>query len=263
MSTQLVRQKSPEELEIEAKRVELAALEARFGEQELALATARAELRSFERRYAQSVGALFAELDRLEADVAKLDAQLNPHDPEKQTMASHAEACAQESAQAAHDAEAPSPTAEFNPSEELKKRYRKAAMQIHPDLAVYPEDRPRRERIMAQVNAAYEAGDADRLRQIMREWGSSPEAVTGEGPGADLIRIIRKIARVNESLGAVARELAALHATALGQLKVKVDEAAGDGNDLLAEMAKDLDRQIRDAKNRLFELRLSLTGSKA
>jgi hypothetical protein len=263
VSTHLLRQKSPEEVEIEAKRAELAAQEARFGEQELALATAQAELRSFEHRYVQALGALFAELDRLEADAAKLEASLHPRDAGKQSKASHAEARAQESAQAARDAQAPGPAPDFTPSEDLKNLYRKAAMRIHPDLAANPDDRPRRERIMAQVNAAYEAGDEDRLCQILREWESSPDGVTGDGPGADLIRLIRKIARVNERLAAMANELTALRATELAQLKVKVDEAAAKGQDLLADMAKDLNRQIREMKSRLSNLRSSSTGRKA
>lgn len=44
--------------------------------------------------------------------------------------------------------------------------------------------------------AAYEAGDAERLQQILRAWEESPESITGGGIGAVLIRLIRKIAQV-------------------------------------------------------------------
>jgi hypothetical protein len=47
---------------------------------------------------------------------------------------------------------------------------------------------------MAEANRAYEEGDEERLRVILQEWEGSPESVKGDGPGAELVRVIRKIA---------------------------------------------------------------------
>jgi len=263
VSTQLLRKESPEELEIEAKRIELAALEARFGEQELALATAHAEVRSFERRYIAALGILFAELDRIEAEIAQIEARLHPRDPEKQTWASDAEARAEESAQAAREAQSPGPAIDFAPSDDLKKLYRQAAMRIHPDLCSDPQDAPHRERVMAEVNDAYDAGDEARLRRILEDWDARPESVTGDGPGAKLIRLIRKIAQVKVRLAALDSELKAFRESELAQLKAQADRAAAEGQDLLADMGKNLKRQIREAKVRLSELRHKSAGRKA
>jgi DnaJ-domain-containing protein 1 len=68
------------------------------------------------------------------------------------------------------------------------------AKRIHPDLATDSEDRLRRQILMAEANRAFEEGDEDRLRRILHEYEASPDAVKGDGAGADLIRAIRKIA---------------------------------------------------------------------
>jgi hypothetical protein len=54
MSSDIVRNQTPEELELQRKQVELASLEADLIQRELDLATLRAELRNFERLRANS-----------------------------------------------------------------------------------------------------------------------------------------------------------------------------------------------------------------
>ncbi len=61
----------PEDRELEAKRSELAALEANLAERELQLTSLRVELSSFERKYLAEVGARYAELDELKAQLAE------------------------------------------------------------------------------------------------------------------------------------------------------------------------------------------------
>ncbi|MEE9148085.1 MAG: hypothetical protein V3U27_11890, partial [Candidatus Tectomicrobia bacterium] len=94
----------------------------------------------------------------------------------------------------------------------------------------------RRHAFMADVNQAYEEEDESRLRAILREWESNPEAVEGEGIGAELIRIIRKTAQVEERLRTIEIEMAELQTYELFHLKRKVEEAEAKGQDLLAAM---------------------------
>ena len=56
MSTDITRNPSPEERELEKKKTELASLEADLNQRELDLATLRAELAEFEGQYLRSVG---------------------------------------------------------------------------------------------------------------------------------------------------------------------------------------------------------------
>ena len=136
----------------------------------------------------------------------------------------------------------------------LKKLYREIAKAIHPDLATDEEERIRRQQLMAEADRAYEEGDEKRLRAILREWESSPESVKGEGPGAELVRVIRKIAQVEERLSTIEIEITQLKESDLYKLKIKVEEAEKERHDLLSEMAGQIDKQVADARNRLAEL---------
>jgi hypothetical protein len=64
-------------------------------------------------------------------------------------------------------------------------------------------------------------------------------------------RLLRRVAQVEEHLKVHAAELAELRASALWKLKAMVDEAAGQGKDLVAEMVARLTRDIMIARNRL------------
>lgn len=258
MTTDLSRQKSPEDLDVEDKRSELTALEARFSQCELALATAQAEMRTFERHYVKTMGGRFAELDQLQAEIAQIEATLHPHDSEKHVQAREARLRAEESAQATCAEPAAETEVEFNPSTDLRALYRRAALRIHPDLASRHEDRPHRERVMAAVNAAYESGDEERIKQILRDWESSPESVEGEGSGATLVRLIRKIAQTKQAIIAIEAAINSLQASDIFQLREKVRAEHSRGRDLLAEMAQNLDRKLRETRTRLLTAKASV-----
>ena len=123
-----------------------------------------------------------------------------------------------------------------------------AARQIHPDLTTDEQERNRRHQVMIEINRAYETGDEDRLQAILRDWQRSPEAVKDEGIGAELIRLIRKIAQVDERLGAIDVEIEAMKVSELAQLRDKVEAAEEEGRDLLQEMADEIEEEIARAK---------------
>lgn len=251
MSSRVALQQTPEERELDKKRAELAALESELCQHELDLATLQAEFRAFEGRYLAIVGIRYAELDEIEARIAEAYARLHPRDNQAREKAQRTRTRARESGEAAGTArEQPAPK-DFKPPEDLKKLYREAAKRIHPDLTTDPEERARRTRLIADVNLAYQDGDVSRLQTILREWKESPEAVAGEGPGAELIRIIRKIAQVENRLRSIRAELVKLKESDLYQLKTKVEQAEIEGRDLLGEMAATLQEQIAAALRRL------------
>jgi hypothetical protein len=242
---------SPEARELDKKRAELAGLEVRLAERELDLATLQAELRSFEGTYLRVVGSRLAELDEIEAQIGEAGARNKPKDREAQERASQARAQAQESARAVEAEREIGKREPFTASEDLKRLYREVAKRIHPDLATDESERKRRHELMAEANRAYEERDAARLEAILRDWESSPESVKGEGPGAELVRVIRKIAQVEGRLGAISAEIARLEESDLHQLKKQVDQAKEEGRDLLAEMAARVDQQVVEARGRL------------
>jgi len=169
METTLIRRKTPEERELENKHARSATLEAELAQRELDLATLKAELQTFEARCLREVGILYAELDEIEAQVAETQARLNPQDRRAQEHAEAACAQARKSAQTAGAAQEAGDQKQFTASESLKKLYRDVAKSVRPDLAADETQRLRREKLMAEANQAYEAGDAVRLQAILCE----------------------------------------------------------------------------------------------
>ena len=247
MSSDIVRNQTPEELELQRKQAELASLEAELIQRELDLATLRADLADFESRYLRTVGVLYAELDEIEAQIAEAQARRRPSDSKMQEQATRARAQAQESAQTARPVAEPRP----KPTENLKKLFREVAKCIHPDLATNDTDRERREKLMAEANLAYENGDEVKLQTILADWESSPDTVEGEGVGAELIRVIRKIAQIQRRLTEIDAQIEQLSLSDLYQLRAKANEAENQGRDLLKEMASQVENQIDAARKRL------------
>jgi hypothetical protein len=108
---------------------------------------------------------------------------------------------------------------------------------------------------MVEANRAYALGDEEQLRYILDSWERSPEAVQGSDPEAMRLRLVRRIAQIEEQLEALARDLAALQESPLGKLKAMVDEAAVQGKDLVRDMIGRLKRDILVATNRLDAIR--------
>lgn len=224
MEYEIIHKLTPEQEELERKKAELAELGTELVEKELSLATFQAELNSFENEYMRVIGTRYTELDRIEAQINEYMAL-------------------QESNQ------------DFKPSPELKKLYREVAKKIHPDLTTDDEERQRRQKLMAEANQAYENGDIEQLQAILQDWESSPESLTGEGISFDLIRIIRQIAQGRERLKIIQTEIQLLEQTELGQLRKKILQAKENGQDLLADMANELDEQINNLKEKLEQLK--------
>jgi hypothetical protein len=242
----------PEELELIRKRDEHKALENELAERELRAMNLRAELGAFERRYLHLVGLRYAELDEYKAQLAERLAAEQPQNERAQKAARDARGRANETKTGAGEKAEHEPRA-FKASPEMKRIYRDVAKRIHPDLTSDREDRATRQLLMARANEAYERGDESGLSTILAEYDSSPEAFQGEGPGAELVRVIRRISQVRGRLAEIEAESQTLLRSDLYQLRVRAEEAAQDGRDVLQEMIAKADEQIAEAKRRLAE----------
>jgi hypothetical protein len=243
----------PEENELRLKLVELADLEQELVEKELQLTGLRAELAAFESLYLKTVGVLYAELDEIEARIAELIASRSPANAIAQETARHTRRKASESHSAVGEL-ALHITKTFRPSPELKNLYREVARRIHPDLATDEADRARRQRFMAWANRAYEEGDEASLKTILEEYESSPDTVAGDGVGAELVRVIRKIAQVKRRLSEIEEELNRFMQSELMDLKNRVEEGTKQGHEVLTEMAKAVGLRIDEARRELSRL---------
>jgi hypothetical protein len=243
----------PEDRELARKRDEQAAIEGELADRELRAANLRAELGAFERRYLHFVGSRYAELDELNAQVAERIAQAQPNNARAQQAARDARARAATTKSTAGEKSAQEPRP-FHASPELKRLYRDIARRIHPDLTTDRDDRVKRQDLMAQANQAYELGDEAQLMRIVTEYECSPEAVKGDGMGADLIRVIRRVSQARSRLSQIEAELQELLRSDLNQLKTRVDEAEASGRDIVGEIVAKVDEQVDQAKRRLDNL---------
>jgi len=255
---------NPEDEELDHKKSKLAELETQLADRELELATLRADLIHFEKHYLQTVGRRYAELDDLKAKLAEARAKQQPENAEAREKARQARTQAEESARAAGaaNAETASPNESASSerpvrSESLNKLYKQAARLLHPDMTLDGDEKERRHHLMTELNDAFARGDEERIRAILRDWHASPESVQGDGPGAELVRIIRKIAQVEKRLKAIDDELEQVRLGELFKLKQQVEEAKVEGRDLLKELSERLDVDIEQARDEL-KLHMSL-----
>lgn len=140
-------------------------------------------------------------------------------------------------------------------SVEAKKLYRKIASIIHPDKATDDKSRHIRTRLMAELNEAYAQKDIPKMRNILNQWHESPEAISGEGTAADLVRTIRAIAQIKRRISEIEAEIAEIMTSDINVLMTKVHDADLAGRDILAEMSVSIDSEIHDARNKLASLK--------
>jgi hypothetical protein len=237
--TTLIRADRPGD-DLDTLRSRVAELEALLAERDAEATRLKADLDGFRIRYRQDVGLLHEQLDELERAIDEAELGRRAHDPKPA-----AEAAPPPADRARIDV-APKYT-----SDAVRKLFRDVAKAIHPDLAGDQHTRDRRHALMVDANRAYALGDEERLRSILEAWHNSPEAVSGSDAEAARLRLVRRIAQIDEQLEACAGELADLKASSLWHLKAMVDEAAAGGKDLVADMVRRLKRDILVARNRL------------
>ena len=202
------------------------------------------ELDMFAARYKKEVGTLHEQLDRLELDIA--EAELGE-------LSKAVEEGRQPDTAPPPGMAGPESAPRFT-SDAVRRLFRDVARAIHPDLAD-DHTRDRRHALMIEANRAYALGDAEQLRRILEQWQRSPEAVQGSDEASVRERLERRLAQIDEHMTMCARDLEALQASPLYELKTKVDDAASRGQDLVADMVRRLNRDIMAATNRLDAMR--------
>jgi len=217
-------------------------LEALLVERSAECARVKSELDAFGVDYRRRVGTLHEQLEKLELAIAEAE------------LGEISKRLEESGASTPPAAARPEPAPRFT-SDAVRKLFRDVAKAIHPDLAGDEATRDRRHALMIEANRAYEQGDEARLRVILDAWERSPDAVLGSDPEAMRLRLVRRIAQIEEEIGMLAGDLAALKDSPLGKLKAMVDEAAAGGKNLVHDMIGRLKRDIMVATNRLDAIR--------
>jgi ABC-type phosphate transport system auxiliary subunit len=214
----------------------------------LQVASLQAELNVFEQKYMSEIGSLYAEMDEITAQFAEQRAVESPED-DRLMEAAHE---AREKANRTYAAIPTEPARKnFSPTVELKRLYREIARRVHPDLTLDHQDRTRREILMADANKAYQNGDESALQQVLASYERAPEAVKGDGAGAELVRTIRRISQIRERLDELNVEAAKLIQSDLQKLRVRVTDAARNGKNLFLELSARLEQQISKVKTEI------------
>jgi hypothetical protein len=227
--------------DIDLLRARVAQLESIFAERDQELSRIKADLAAFRITYRQRVGRLHEELDELERAINEAELGILS-ERVKDKVPSDINDAPREVAPRSLSSDA------------VRKLFRDVAKTIHPDLADDDDERERRHKLMIEANRAYAQGDEERLRWILQAWENSPEAVTGSDLDAMRLRLMRRIAQIEEQLTTIASDLADMKQSSLWQLKAMVDAESAKGNDLMADMIRRLNRDILVARNRLDAL---------
>jgi hypothetical protein len=240
----------PEEVELARLEAEQADLKEKVTTSELALETIKTETARFQHRYYQAVGQLYAQLDELDAQIAKAKLKQKPDDETAKAQARAAEQKAKKSAAEAGLIDAqPRPPQEIRP--ELKQAYRQAIKLMHPDLAITEHERKRRTELMAQVNLAYERGDLATIEKLIKEYGEDPEAIVGEDVASRIVKTIRRIAQLRRRLDELQLAIEAQRTTEIFQLKQNIEDDEAKGKDPLGDLAEQLMRDMSERKMKL------------
>lgn len=228
---------------------------------ELELATVQAELAEFTRHYYDRVGQRMAELDALQAQLAEKEAQRAPDNLQARSDARQKKQQAEQSArESQHFTETNKKEAPvFRPSDDIKRRFRQLAQQIHPDRATDEADRAWRTQLMSEANRAYRHGDERALSEIAALWeeGAGETSIAASGaastasvavPSGPTLR--RQVKRLRARLAEIEGELHRIFGSRLYELFIATRQAGRQGRDLLREMAGQLDASIAQLRQR-------------
>jgi hypothetical protein len=251
--TTVGRAAQPEDEELRRKQSEMEALQAELVQRELDLVTLEREIETFHKVYVHRLGPALAELARLDAEIQEALTKRRPNDEPLHERAREARRKADEAQRALED-ERGEPPASKPPNERLKALFRQAAKAMHPDLATDDDDRRLRTQRMAEVNAAFAAGDEAEIERLLREWESRPESVKGEGVAAELVRVIRKIAQIHKRLEEIKRQMDDLSKGEWNELRLLADVCERSGRDFYGEMGLSIRKRIENARARLEEI---------
>ncbi|QSQ19478.1 J domain-containing protein [Pyxidicoccus parkwayensis] len=255
---------------------------------DLEVETLASEMASFSALYERELAAAFAQLERrerlvrrlqaLQDELARLDAELRaPPPPEasgrkkkrKKSVRSHRTAWEDEAEGerpwtpgATLDDDVPEPLSPppdlVSEEQNLKRLYRKLARLIHPDLARTEEERQRLHQLMIQVNLAFEKGDRTSLELFLARVDKGELTDTSLSVDERLAHVEKRSAALTQIRRSLLTDLDRLRGTSTFRLHAEWKGREELGRDYfqetLTELAEDAERTMRDALARMGRL---------
>ncbi len=238
---------------------------------ELSLDEARAALAQFERDYEGRLRVERAAMTRVQgvirqlerwagvldrfrsAEIAERAARLDAQ-RERETQRLEADRRRDETPRSIEISSSPPelpPDAPARSDERLKAVYRALVRRCHPDLAQTEADRVRLGALMARINGLYAEGDLRRLERLVEQTHDADLDVTEKSTLDRLVEIEARIAWLTVLRDNLKNERSALDRCATGELRRQIEEARGEGRDLLEELRGDLQREARRARGEI------------
>jgi septal ring factor EnvC (AmiA/AmiB activator) len=221
-------------------------------EAEEQLAERLAAIAAFEFKLRARIGRLTQRLDNLDAEIKEYRRQLSWLNDDWEAAAEEIDFWSMgrdDAAAGEHNGfpeEAPAAPSSLNEDErkEIKQLFRQLARRFHPDMAVDAADREYRTQMMAAINAAYAAGDLEKLQQLALEPDAADLVEYAQTDQQLAEALAREIERCRRRLAEIRQELAHLEQHQSTRLLRRAQQAEAEGRDLLAEMARRLEEQI-------------------
>ena len=232
----------------------LNSLRPRLVEAEAELAERLAAISAFEFKLRSRIAKLTDKLDKLDAEIQELRRKMRwlgegwQTDPENEAAAWAAGEHAAESGDYRYREmpQAPRQTLAEEEKASLKQLYRQLARRFHPDMAVDKEDRKYRTQMMMAINAAYAAGDLEKLEQLLLE-PDAPHTIVINSEQEQLDLLTRELTRVQNRIQEIKDELAQLDKHKSTFMMQRQEEVARAGRDWFAEvevqLRKDIDKR--------------------
>ena len=221
-------------------------------EAEEQLAEWLAAIAAFEFKLRAQIGRLTQRLDKLDAEIKEYRRQLSRLNDDWEAAAEEIDFRSMgrdDTAAGEHNGfpeEPPAAPSSLNEDErkEIKQLFRQLARRFHPDMAVDAADREYRTQMMAAINAAYAAGDLEKLQQLALEPDAADLVEYAQTDQQLAEALAREIERCRRRLAEIRQELAHLEQHQSTRLLRRAQQAEAEGRDLLAEMARRLEEQI-------------------
>lgn len=249
---------------VDGKLDQLTTLEEKLNKYRVNLSVLKGELQEFEQEYNSLVGKRYEELETLQKKIAqckKKGENQGSVDFENSTVVDKSNAKFPEEQGFIWKEQKDfniQTTLKSTKSMSLKKFYREVAKCLHPDLAVNQVERLQRQYFMSEVNQAYAEGDEAKIRAISTIWKQIHLSAEEGYNFLELLLIEQRIFEAKKLIEKFQREIDNLRKSEIYQLKMQVSKARNQGQDLLLEMAHQLDQEIKTAHQKLKEFKIEV-----
>lgn len=229
-------------------------IRSRLVEKEAELADRLAAINVFEFELRKQVGHLTVKLEKLEVEIKQLrdklrwlgDEWLNAdNDPfDAWSMGKRAAAEGEYRYRDATVPQMPQPELSEDETAVLKKLYRDLARRFHPDMAIDEADREYRTQMMMAINAAYAAGDIERLLKLAEE-PDAAERIDYAQTDKQLAEALQKeLGRLQRRLQEIEQELARLERHQSTKMMRQREKVERNGRNYFSDLAEQIQEKI-------------------